>query len=326
MNHLISIIVPVFKVENFIERCARSLFEQTYKNIEYIFVDDCSPDNSINILTNILEEYPHRKKQTQIIKHEVNKGSSTSRNSGLKVVTGEYIYFCDSDDWVEKNAIEEIYIAIKKENADILWCDFYFSYLNKEIIYNQNCKGNNYDYVKNLMTEKVHGALWNKMYKKSVFLENNILFPDNYDMCEDLVTNIKLFHFAEKITYLPKCFYHYCLHNDKSMSTSSSNQKKINDTTTNINKTIAFFKEKNITKYNKEFNILKLISKQILLYTLDKNDFRKWRDIFPESNKYILNFSSLPLHLRLLGFAISKKLWILTDLWIFLKKIKHKFK
>jgi len=327
MNHLISIIVPVFKVEDFIEKCARSLFEQTYKNIEYIFVDDCSPDNSINILTNILEEYPHRKKQTQIITHEVNKGLPTARNSGLKLATGEYIFHCDSDDWIETNAIEEMYNTIVKENADILWCDYYDSFYDKEILCKQNNIENNHDYVKKIMTRKVQGIVWNKLYKKSIFFENNIWFPDNYNMFEDLITNIKLFHFAKKIVYLPKSFYHYCKYNQNAISLGwDTNKVRNEEVSINLTNVICFLERKNITIYDKEINILKLASKERLLHSLDKTDFRKWRNIFPESNKYIFKYSTKPLHFNLLGFAISKKLWILTDLWIFLKKIKHKLK
>jgi len=320
----VSIVVPIFNVENFIEKCAKSLFEQTYQNIEYIFVDDCSPDNSVNILKKILEEYPIRRKQTKIITHEITKGSSTARNSGLRVATGKYIFYCDSDDWVEKNAIEEMYNTIVKENADILWCDFYFSHLNKDVLSKQNFVEYNERCVKALMTEKIHGSIWNKMYKKSLFVENNITFPD-YDMCEDLITNIKLFHFAKKISYLPKSFYHYVIYNCNSMSTIN-NEKKLNDIINNVNNLIYYFKQKQIKVYDVEFNILKLISKHSLLLSINKNDFRKWKNIYPEANKYIMKFTAKPLHIRLLGFIISNNLWVLTDLWIFLKKTKHYFK
>ena len=95
--HKISIIVPIYNVEQYIERCARSLFEQTYDDIEYVFVDDCSPDNSLNILYEVLNDYPHRISNVKIIRHIENKGLTAARNSGLEVATGDYIAHCDSD-------------------------------------------------------------------------------------------------------------------------------------------------------------------------------------------------------------------------------------
>jgi len=225
---------------------------------------------------------------------------------------------------MEKNTIEEMYKAIIKNNADILWCDFYFSYPNRDVLSKQNIVEDNEKYVKALMTEKIHGSIWSKVYKKSLFVENNITFPD-HDMCEDLVTNIKLFHFAKKISYLPKSFYHYVMYNCSSMS-ATNNDKKLNDVINNVNSIVDFFKQKQINTYDKELNILKLVSKQSLLFSLNKNDFRKWKTIYPEANKYIMKFTAMPLHIRLLGFTISKNLWILTDLWILLKKTKYYFK
>jgi len=318
----VSIIVPVYNVEKFIEKCARSLFEQTYLDIEYIFVDDCSFDKSINILEAILEEYPNRKEQTRIIRHEENKGLPSARNSGLKLATGEYIFHCDSDDYLDINAIKLLLEDAEKNNADIVWCDFYKTYQNKEIISKQNISEDKEECIKSLMTEKMHGGVWNKMYKKNLFTDYTINFPDGYSMWEDLCTNIKLFHFAKKVSYLPKSFYHYRQNNDNSMSLNL-NEKKFNEILYNTDDIVNFFKEKQINKYDEEINILKLASKQTLLFTLKKSNFKKWRAIYPESNEYILKFTSLPLHLRLLGFIITKKLWILADLWIFLKKIKN---
>ena len=93
----VSVLVPVYGVEKYIERCARSLFEQTLDDMECIFVDDCTPDDSMQVLVKILSEYPRRKEQVKIIHHETNQGLPAARQSGLKIATGEYIAHCDSD-------------------------------------------------------------------------------------------------------------------------------------------------------------------------------------------------------------------------------------
>ena len=97
----VSVVVPIYNVSQYIERCVRSLFEQTLQDIEYIFVNDCTPDASIAILEKLMEEYPARKKQSQVIHHEKNQGLACSRIDGVKVATGKYIIHCDSDDWVD---------------------------------------------------------------------------------------------------------------------------------------------------------------------------------------------------------------------------------
>jgi glycosyltransferase involved in cell wall biosynthesis len=129
----ISIIIPVFRVEKYIERCVRSLFEQTLDDIEYIFINDCTPDNSMMILSNLIEQYPYRKSQVKIIHHTINKGVSAARNAGLKTATGEYIIHCDSDDWVEKDMYESLYDKAIAEDADMVGCDFYCEYKKKSI-------------------------------------------------------------------------------------------------------------------------------------------------------------------------------------------------
>ena len=119
----VSVCIPVYGVEKYIERCARSLFEQTMKDdIEFIFVDDCTPDKSIEVLQKVLEEYPNRKDQVKIIHHEVNKGLTGARNTALKYVSGDYIIHCDSDDWVDKDLYATMYKKAAKENADVVCC------------------------------------------------------------------------------------------------------------------------------------------------------------------------------------------------------------
>lgn len=97
----VSIIIPIYGVELFIERCAISLFEQTLDDIEYIFVDDCTMDKSVQILQGIIAKYPQRKDNVFIIRHERNKGLASARKTGLKFVHGEYVAHCDSDDWLK---------------------------------------------------------------------------------------------------------------------------------------------------------------------------------------------------------------------------------
>ena len=128
----VSIIVPIYNVEKYIERCIRSLFEQTMDDVEYIFVDDCTPDQSMAILRHLMEEYEFRNLNIKIISHEHNKGLPSARNTGLAAATGDYIFHCDSDDWMEKDAMEKMYQAAQANQADIVWCDWFLSFRSNE--------------------------------------------------------------------------------------------------------------------------------------------------------------------------------------------------
>uniref|UniRef100_UPI00112F95A9 glycosyltransferase family 2 protein n=1 Tax=Campylobacter concisus TaxID=199 RepID=UPI00112F95A9 len=102
-DYNVSIIVPIYNVEKYIEKCAVTLFEQDYDNVEYVFVNDCSPDKSMKILKDIIEKYPNRKDDIKIINNIKNSGSSLTRKYGLDASTGKYILFVDSDDWVDRD-------------------------------------------------------------------------------------------------------------------------------------------------------------------------------------------------------------------------------
>ena len=109
-NIKVSVCIPVFGVEKYIERCARSLFEQTMqKGIEFIFVNDCTPDRSIEILRQVLEEYPHRHPWVKIIDHTQNNGVGKTRRIAIENASGAYIIHCDPDDWVDKDFYEKIF-------------------------------------------------------------------------------------------------------------------------------------------------------------------------------------------------------------------------
>ena len=117
----VSVIVPIYNVSRFIKRCVESLFNQTLDDVEFIFVNDCTPDDSIDILKKVIADYPDR--NTMIINHEVNKGLPAARNTGLKAASGDYIFHCDSDDFIEPTMLNDLYYTACDDNADIVWCD-----------------------------------------------------------------------------------------------------------------------------------------------------------------------------------------------------------
>ena len=204
---MISIIVPIFNVEKYIEKCVNSLLRQTYKNIEVILINDGSTDNTPSICL----ELRKRDNRIRYISTE-NKGVSHARNEGLLIAEGEFITFVDADDYVEPNMYEEIIKNMKESSADIGICgyDYGNSIEEKDLgieIFNRD------DAIKNLFYDNSYrGFLWNKVYKKEVLydVEQKIkLFNEKLKIMEDLVYNYDAFEKINKVVYNHKRFYHY---------------------------------------------------------------------------------------------------------------------
>lgn len=323
MNQLISIIVPVYKAEKFIARCVHSLMQQSYSNIEYIFIDDLGGDNSIQILEEAIKEYPERK-EILIIKNECNKGSSESRNIGLDKANGDYVTFCDADDWMEKNALEDLFDHLKSQNADIVWSDFFLSYVDQELIQKEDVLPTSEQCIKAMISEQMHAGLWNKLYAMRLFKAHNIRFPVGYNIWEDMLVNVQLFYWAKKVSYLPKAYYHYVQYNADSQ-VSSKSPDKLASILVNTQSILDFLKSKENFNAAEILAQLMLSSKKSLLFSTKKSDYRKWKEIFPESNEFVMKQKSLPQYSRLLGQAINHNNYIFINTWILTKKIKNFF-
>lgn len=323
MGYFVSIIVPVYKVEAFIERCVRSLFEQSLLDVEYIFVDDCGGDRSIEIIKELLGAYPHRKYHVRFLQNECNSGSAESRNNGLTIAKGDYIAFCDGDDWMEKSALEKMYLFAIDGGHDLIWTDFYYNFANNEVLSKEFVKADAHVCIRALLCEQMHGALWNKLYKRSLFQKFNISFIAGADVWEDLCLNIQMFYLSNNLGYLPESFYHYEQSGNESI-TRCVNSRKLNDMKTNADAITNFLQAKTGEKFTHELLILKLAAKQTLLFGSDMAGFKQWKITYPESNSYILQFLALPIHFRILGWCSAKGIWSLIRIWLIIKRFKYK--
>ena len=204
----VSIIVPVYNVEDFIERCIRSLMEQTLEDVEFIFVDDCSSDSSVDKLQETIVLYPSQHSRIKILSHSCNKGLPAARNTGLKEAQGEYIFHCDSDDFLESNALEEMYKLAKEQNADYVWSDWFLSFELNERYMKQPNYTSAMEALKGMLSGRMKFNVWNKLVKRSLYEQNNIYFPEGHDMGEDM-TMIRLLTCAERVGHIPHAYYHY---------------------------------------------------------------------------------------------------------------------
>lgn len=201
----ISVIVPVYNMEKRLEICLKSLESQTLNDIEAILINDGSQDNSIKIIKKHMKQYPNLYK---LIDRE-NKGISASRNEGIKISTGKYLAFVDSDDYIENDMLEKLYNAIIKEDSDIAICNYKKIYEDSDKVTYHNiakqCKITSL-YENPKMIYKIDYAPWNKLYKKDLW--KNIEYPIGVKY-EDLETILRVFLKANKITYIDDYLYDY---------------------------------------------------------------------------------------------------------------------
>ena len=219
---LISIVLPVYNVENYLERCLKTVIAQTYKNIEIILVNDGSTDGSLKIC----EKYRFADSRIKIVNKE-NGGLSDARNVGIRNSNGEYITFIDSDDTVESDYVEYLYNLIKRSNVDMAVCAHTVvieKTNSKFIVSTDNILLSDKIAIKNMLySNKVDTSAWAKLYKKSLFDEIN--YPKGM-LFEDIATTYKLFLKAKKIIFGSQSKYNYMIR-ENSITTQKFNVKKL---------------------------------------------------------------------------------------------------
>lgn len=316
----VSVIVPVYKVEAFIGRCIRSLMEQTLQNTEFIIVDDCTPDNSISVAQKVIRDYPERKGQIRIIRHDINKGLPAARNSGLAVATGEYVFHCDSDDFVEPDMLEQLYQTAREKDADIVWCDWILSFGKNERYMKQPFYDTPMEALKGMLSGAMKYNVWNKLVRRRLYVDNRILFPAGYGMGEDM-TMLCLFACAQKVAYVSGGYYHYVQLNSGAFSKTYS-ESHLKELRYNTDRMLAFLKGKYGDTLDWDMEFFKLDVKYPFLITDDKRKYELWKTWYPESNPYVKLNKNVSARRRLLQMCAVKKQFWLVYLYY---KLVHKF-
>ena len=207
----VSILIPIYKVEKWIEKSAKSAFEQTYEDLEYIFVDDCSPDKSVEILQQVIADYPHHAPKVRIIHHERNRGIAVVRNTLVEACDTEFLFFLDSDDWMEPNTIE---LLVKKQletSADIVTGRILESTCQGEVPY----KTLGYDKDREsallglLNNQLVSPVLHGRLIRTSLFKTHDIQFEDSVNLSEDFSVTPRLFYYSSKVSGISDFIVHY---------------------------------------------------------------------------------------------------------------------
>ena len=303
----VSVIVPIYKVEKFLGRCVESLMEQTLQDVEFIFVNDATPDCSMSVLQSVIDRFPERNRQVSILVHNENKGLPAARNTGLKVAKGEYVFHCDSDDYVEPDMLEKMYHTAVENNCDIVWTDWYLTSKNSERYMKQPSFATPQDALDGILDGLMKYNVWNKLIRRTLYTQYGISFPSGYGMGEDM-TIIKLFCHAENVKYIPQAFYHYVKLNENAFCNTYS-QRHLDELKHNVGDLVAYLKDKYKGNLEKHLNYFKLEVKFPFLISDKKEKYQLWQKWFPEANKFSFKNKRMGVRRRLLQTMAAKGQW-----------------
>ncbi len=316
----VSVIVPVYNVEEYLEKCLESLVNQTLKDIEIIVVNDGSPDNSQKIIDRYKEKY-----HNIISIEDINHGQGYARNKGISLAKGKYIMFLDSDDTVELTILEKMYNIIEKQKVDVVISDINKIINNQKIYFKNYLEYNSKDNI-NLMLS--HPGPVAKLYKKELFIKNNISFLEKV-YYEDLAMTPILSIYVNKVCYIKEPLYNYLIRNNSTMTQTKFNPK-LDDIFTVLKYLEQEFNIRSKNKYSDELEYLYIehllysASLRYLNYNIYKDRINKIVNIikrkYPNWNRNIY-YQKKSNKFKLVCNLVYKKQFTLLKL---LKKIVNK--
>ena len=295
----VSIIVPIYKVEDYIRECIDSILAQTYPDFELILVDDGSPDSC----GRICDDYAKGDNRIKVV-HKVNGGISSARNAGLEVAKGEWIMHVDGDDWIEPDMIESLIEAGQGTGADLVFGDF-MKYgpsagYNKLPTWSSDKKKSMTNYIAYVMT-----TIWGSIAKRSLYADHSLKSPDGISYCEDFHLIVRLCHFAKKVVNVHRPFYHYRYRPTSIMSNMS--RKTEADEQWAYQDTIRFFKEQGVYEdYRKVMSWRVLKSAQELL--LDPAGHKRFMELFNDGREFIFSCPFVNRKIKMLAWMLTHNL------------------
>lgn len=316
MNDLISIIVPVYNVEKYLNRCIESIVSQTYKKLEIILVDDGSSDKC----PQICDEWAKKDSRIKVI-HKENHGVSSARNTGLINSKGDYIGFVDPDDYIEHNMYEELLYSLKESNMKISMCG-YSKIKDNEILSTYICDDkiiSSEKLLNDIFNEIFMGVVWNKLFVRTLFINNEkqILFNENIHYCEDILILVNILNSKDNIAIIKKPLYNYIVVNT-SITHSIISEKKL--TIINAIDLIVNLGNKKFPSLVRKIKSWSCRLKISLLIDLKQSSFKKRNEYIPKLKKYIKeNFKYCNTKVKLRAIMAL----YFPSIYILLKKLKR---
>lgn len=302
----VSIIIPFYNAQKSIIVSLESVLNQNYSNIELVLINDCSVDNTLEVVKNIETSFLKKGVEFCLYSHEFNQGVASARNTGLHYATGDLVYFLDADDWIEANAIEVLVNEHIRSSADIVGCDWFLSFGQNERKMTQPNITNPLSGIQAILNGSMRWNLWLFLVRRSLYEDNKIRFIPGRNMGEDLAVMVKLFVEAKKVVHIPSALYHYGQTNENSL-TKQYTDKHINEVTENVKEVEHTL---NSSRYKGQLgdglDFLKLNIKLPLLISDNRANHQLWKVWFPESNGKIMQNRVQPLRTKLLQWMADK--------------------
>ncbi len=317
MEGLVSVIIPMYKVAKLLPQCLSQIKAQTYKHLELIFVDDCSPDEASKVVQSHKAELETLGMQVVLIRHEVNQGVAVARNTALDVAKGEFIYSLDADDFIEPNTIELMVQKAQEEKADIVGCECTLKYEQSERYLPQRDVQTGEEAFEQMCKGVFKWNLWLFLFRRELLKKggtNSLRFLSQKNMGEDMLMMGRLFLLANKVHIIHKPLYHYVKTNTEAQ-TSEYSPLQWQNVKDNLKALEQFIKERGREKEIKLLNFLKLNLKLPLIISTKKTDYQHWTECYPEANAFIMENKELALRTRLLQKMADLKLWSLVRLY-----------
>lgn len=312
---LVSIIIPMYRVELVLPQCLNCLMKQTYKRLEVIFVDDCSPDRSSMVVREHTEALKSHGYTVKLIRHDVNSGVAAARNTGLDAATGDFIYYLDADDALNADAIELMVRQAQENQADIVGINWWLSYSGHERQMQQPKVSTGVEAFEKMCYGVFKWNLWLFLVRRELYEAEGekLRFLSGQNMGEDMMLMGKLFLRADKIAMLDKPLYHYVKTNEGSLTANYTDQhwqqvdKNLRELET--------YTKKHYPTQAQWIVFLKLNLKLPLLISPRKTDYQRWATWFTEANSYIMANPMLPLRTKCLQKAAALGHWWFVRLY-----------
>lgn len=311
MSPLVSIIIPVYKAAHTLPACVAQLRAQTYRPLQLIFIDDCSPDDSLRYLEEQRDSLGEAGLEVTLLHHEQNHGVATARNTGLEAAKGKYVYSVDADDLILPEAIEHLVSAAEQYQMDLVGCEYQLKQGTSHRHIAQPSVSSPHEAFEQICYGKMKWNLWLFLIRRSLIEEGqSIRFLPGVNMGEDLMFMGKLLHRARRVMILHKALYTYV--RSEGQITGTYRPEHWAQVETNVRELETYLQVTSARDLEELLHFLKLNLKLPLLLSDSSSDYQLWRGMYAESNAYIFRNAALSLRTKLLQYAaLHRQDWLL---------------
>ncbi|MFD2743231.1 MULTISPECIES: glycosyltransferase family 2 protein [Sphingobacterium] len=320
---LVTIITPIFNAEKTLSSCLKSLARLTYKNLQFVFIDDCSSDNGIEIVNEFLSTRENDKLSI-LIQHQKNQGVAAARNSGLDHASGKYVYYVDADDELETDTIRAAVNTAEHSESDIVGFSWYLAFEKNKRPMNQPSFISAEDALQKLMNGTMRWNLWLFLVKRSLYEDHQIRFLPGVNMGEDMMVMIKLFAVAKNVSFLDQHYYLYRQSNSESL-TKTYSESHMSQVAENLHVATDFLATKSWHfDLEKHTAFLMLNIKLPLLISSKTSQYKRWLTWFAEANVFAGKNTAVSWRVRLIErAAVSQHFWIIKLYYYFVIRVVY---